>query len=118
MLRQHKYILDILTRAGMTSCKIVDTLVSPSKLALQSDHPFSAPTRFHQIVGGLQYLTFTRPDICFAVKKVCQYMHAPTLMIASLRVAILFSLVKHRFHGNPASNVQLLAPPLRLSIKP
>jgi hypothetical protein len=30
MLRQHKYILDILTRAGMTSCKLVDTPVSTS----------------------------------------------------------------------------------------
>jgi len=29
-------------------------------------------------VGALQYLTFTRPDICFAVNRVCQYMHAPT----------------------------------------
>jgi hypothetical protein len=34
MLRQHKYILDILTRACMTSCKPVDTLVSPSKLVI------------------------------------------------------------------------------------
>jgi len=32
MLRQHKYIFDILTRAGTTSCKPVDTSVSPSKL--------------------------------------------------------------------------------------
>jgi hypothetical protein len=31
MLCQHKYILDILTRAGMTSCKPVDT-----SLAFQS----------------------------------------------------------------------------------
>ena len=44
MLRQHKYILEILTRAGMTSCKPVDTPVSPSKLIIQSDHPFSDPT--------------------------------------------------------------------------
>lgn len=78
MLRQQKYILDILTRAGMTSCNPVDTPVSPSKLALQSDHPFSDPTRFRQIMGALQYLTFTRPDIYFVVNKVCQYMHAPT----------------------------------------
>jgi len=28
-------------------------------------------------VGALQYLTFTRPDICFAVNRVCQFMHAP-----------------------------------------
>jgi hypothetical protein len=53
ILRQHKYILDILTRAGMTSCKPVDTSVSPSKLVIQPDHPFSDPTRFRQIVGAL-----------------------------------------------------------------
>jgi len=159
MLRQHKYILDILTRAGMTSYKPVNTPVSPSKLAIQPDHPFSNPTQFRQIVGALQYLTFTRSDICFAVNRVCQYMYAPTpiglllnaysttskerhpmvfislevpfllfmvlqmpiglgvLMIASLWVAILF-FFRHRFHRNPASNVQLPAPPLRLSIKP
>jgi histone deacetylase 1/2 len=44
MLRQHKYILDILTRAGMTSCKPVDTPVSPSKVTLLLDHSFSDPT--------------------------------------------------------------------------
>jgi hypothetical protein len=35
-------------------------------------------TNFRSIVGGLQYLTLTRPDLAFAVNKVCQYMHAPT----------------------------------------
>jgi hypothetical protein len=78
MLPQHKYILDILTRVGMTSCKPVDTSVSPLKVILLSDHSFSNPTRFHQIMGALQYLTFIRPDICFAVNRVCQFMHAPT----------------------------------------
>jgi hypothetical protein len=78
MLRQHKHILDILTQAGMISCKPVDTPVSPSKVILLPDHSFSDPTRFCQIVGALQYLTFTRPDICFAVNRVCQFMHAPT----------------------------------------
>jgi len=42
------------------------------------DHSFSDPTRFRQIVGALQYLTFTRPDICFTVNRVSQFMHAPT----------------------------------------
>jgi hypothetical protein len=27
---------------------------------------------------ALQYLTFTRPDIYFALNRVCQFMHAPT----------------------------------------
>jgi hypothetical protein len=36
-------------------------------------------TMFRSIVGGLQYLTLTRPDnLSFAVNKVCQFLHAPT----------------------------------------
>ena len=39
-------------------------------------------------------------------------------MIVNLQVVTLFSLVRHRFHGNQASNAQLLAPLLKLGIKP
>jgi hypothetical protein len=78
MLCHHKYILDILTRAGMLSCKPVDTPISTSKATILPDPLFSNATRFRQIVGALQYLTFTRPNICFAVNRVCQFMHAPT----------------------------------------
>ena len=55
-----------------------DTPISTSKVTILSDPLFSDPTRFHQIMGALQYLTFTRPDIYFAVNRVCQFMHAPT----------------------------------------
>jgi histone deacetylase 1/2 len=77
MLCQHKYTLDILTRAGMLSCKPVDTPISTSKATILPDPLFSDATHFCQIVGTLQYLTVTRPDICFAVNRVCQFMHAP-----------------------------------------
>jgi len=79
LLSQHKYALDIIQRAGMTSCKPVDTpLSASSKLTLIPGTLYSDPTRYRQIIGALQYLTFTRPDICYAVNKVCQFMHAPT----------------------------------------
>ena len=34
-------------------------------------------TQYHSIVGGLQYLTVTRPDLSFVVNKMCHYLHEP-----------------------------------------
>ena len=79
LLSQHKYALDIIQRASTTSYKPVDTPLSTcSKLGIMPCTLHSDPTRYRQIVGALQYLTFIRPDICYAVNKVCQFMHAPT----------------------------------------
>jgi hypothetical protein len=37
---------------------------------------FSDPTRFRQIIGVFQYLTFIRLDISYVVNKVCQFIYA------------------------------------------
>lgn len=36
--------------------------------------------KYRQIVGKLQYLSFTRPHICFVVNKLSQFMHAPSTL--------------------------------------
>jgi len=33
--------------------------------------------QYRSIVGALQYVTITRPDIAYSVNKVCQFMQAP-----------------------------------------
>ncbi|GJV57005.1 ribonuclease H-like domain-containing protein [Tanacetum coccineum] len=33
------------------------------------------PTLYRILAGGLQYLTFTRPDMSYAVQQICLYMH-------------------------------------------
>ena len=38
---------------------------------------YSYSTQYRYIVGALQYFTFIRPNICYVVNKVCQFMHAP-----------------------------------------
>src|SRR3954468_5840242 len=65
----------------MKGCKPVSTPLSTSeKLSLHDGDPLGPDdsTQYRSIVGALQYLTLTRPDISFSVNKVCQYLHAPT----------------------------------------
>ena len=39
--------------------------------------PVADPTAFRSLAGVLQYLTFTRPDLTYAVQQVCLHMHDP-----------------------------------------
>jgi hypothetical protein len=82
VLSQEKYANDLLCRAGMLACKPMATpLSSTEKLSAQGGGGVVGSddaTRYHSIVGALQYLTLSRLDISFAVNKVCQYLHAPT----------------------------------------
>jgi hypothetical protein len=81
VLSQSRYASDILSRSGMANCKAIDTpLSSTEKLSVTEGRSLSMDdsTRYRSLVGALQYLTLTRPDISFAVNKVCQFLHAPT----------------------------------------
>nr|YP_003433855.1 hypothetical protein OrrupM_p18 [Oryza rufipogon]YP_514636.1 hypothetical protein OrsaiPp07 [Oryza sativa Indica Group]AAZ99329.1 hypothetical protein [Oryza sativa Japonica Group]AAZ99275.1 hypothetical protein [Oryza sativa Indica Group]AAZ99382.1 hypothetical protein [Oryza sativa Japonica Group]AER12982.1 hypothetical protein [Oryza sativa Indica Group]AER13050.1 hypothetical protein [Oryza sativa Indica Group] len=81
ILTQEKYATDLLKRVGMHGCKEINTPLSTTdKLLAKEGEPLGAEdsTRYRSIVGALQYLTLTRPDIAFPVNKVCQYLHAPT----------------------------------------
>jgi hypothetical protein len=79
-LSQHQYMLEFLDRVGMAACKPCSTPVNTNpKLSLTAATPLPAAdaTNFRKLAGALQYLTFTQPDIAYAVQQVCLYMHAP-----------------------------------------
>lgn len=79
VLSQRKYILDLLHKTNMASCKLVQTPMSPSTKSLAHDSfSMEDPTLYRSLVlGSLQYLLFTRPKIAFSLNRVCQYMHVP-----------------------------------------
>jgi histone deacetylase 1/2 len=75
LLTQEKYATDLFDKVGLRSCKSART-----PLSLTDGTPLGSEdnTQFRSIVGALQYLTLTRPDLSFSVNKVCQHLHAPT----------------------------------------
>ncbi|XP_016652444.1 PREDICTED: uncharacterized mitochondrial protein AtMg00810-like [Prunus mume] len=78
-INQHKYAKDLIKKASMDTCRPCSTPSKPHHQVLRDEGiPLSDPTHFRSLVGALQYLTFTRPDIAFAVNTVYQYMHSPT----------------------------------------
>lgn len=77
-LSQAKYISDLLKRVNMDQANALSTpMVSNLSLSSKQGNPISNPQEYRSIVGALQYITVTRPDIAFSVNKVSQFMHCP-----------------------------------------
>jgi hypothetical protein len=87
-LSQKKYAENILSRAGMSSCKSCPTLVDTKpKLSATNSVPYENPSLYRSLAGALQYLIFTRPDISYAVQQICLFMHHPMDSVESLVLA-------------------------------
>lgn len=76
-LSQIHYMLEILDRGAMTDCKPCSTPVDTCAKLSDDGPPIADATHYRGIAGALQYLTFTRPDISYAVQQICLHMHDP-----------------------------------------
>ncbi|KAH9786678.1 retrovirus-related pol polyprotein from transposon RE1 [Citrus sinensis] len=80
-LSQTKYIGDILQKAHMLDSKGYNTPMSTTeKLRKENGALFENPSLYRSIIGSLQYVTLTRPDIAFSVNKLSQFLAAPTVL--------------------------------------
>jgi hypothetical protein len=77
-LSQRQYALEILRRAGMSDCNSTTTPVdTKAKLSASDGAPVADASAYRSLAGALQYLTLTRPDLAYAVQRVCLFMHDP-----------------------------------------
>ncbi|KAM0041545.1 putative RNA-directed DNA polymerase [Helianthus debilis subsp. tardiflorus] len=77
-LSQAQYTRDILHWANMTGGKPCATPCDTnSKLSASEGELIEDATLYRSLAGALQYLTFTTPDITYAVQQICLFMHAP-----------------------------------------
>jgi hypothetical protein len=77
-LCQRQYILDVLSRTGMSDCnpspRPIDT---KAKLSASTGPSVADPFIYRSLAGALQYITHTRPEISYVVQQVCLHMHDP-----------------------------------------
>ncbi|KAH9751748.1 retrovirus-related pol polyprotein from transposon RE1 [Citrus sinensis] len=79
-LSQTKYIGDLLKKAQMLDCKGCQTpMSSTEKLVKDKGAMFENPSLYRSLVGSLQYVTLTRPEIAFTVNKLSQFLACPSV---------------------------------------
>ncbi|XP_016567302.2 uncharacterized mitochondrial protein AtMg00810-like [Capsicum annuum] len=78
-LAQRKYGRDLLNEFGMLNCMPVATPMNINEKLQQvnEEEELADARRFRSLVGGLIYLTYTRPDIAFSVGVVSRFMQQP-----------------------------------------
>ena len=102
-ITQANYASELLSRAGLTDSKTVDTPVKPvelnAHLTPSEGKPLSNASLYRQLVGSLIYLTVTHPDISYVVHQVSQYLFAPQLTHYATVLHILRYVKGTLFYG-------------------
>ena len=78
LITQSKYTKEILKKFNMSDCKAMSTpLKQNAKFCKEDGTKEANGTLYHQLGGGLNYLTTTRIDISYLVSILSQFMAKP-----------------------------------------
>jgi hypothetical protein len=103
-LSQQKYAHDILSKASMSSRNPIG-IPHAQKLKLHSkDESLINATNYRSLVGALQYLTLTCPDLTHTTNLVCKFMHQ--LGLSHLQVV---KCILHYLQGTLHYGIRLLS---------
>ncbi|KAI3735041.1 hypothetical protein L6452_14528 [Arctium lappa] len=112
-LSQRKYTEAIIKWVNMENCKPVATPVDTnSNLSLSAGKPVEDPSLYRSLAGALQYLTFTCPDISYAVQQICLFMHAPRephFQVLKRIIRYLQGTPELGLHLYPTASTQLIS---------
>ena len=78
-LSQRKYVLNLLSETGKLVAKPCQSPMAENLHLTTKGEFFEDPEKYRRLVGKLNYLTVTCPNIAYSVSVVSQYMSSPTV---------------------------------------
>ncbi|XP_062113115.1 uncharacterized mitochondrial protein AtMg00810-like [Humulus lupulus] len=109
-LSHEKYISELLQKFDMKHLKLCPTPMTAGKpIPVNDGEPLLNPTIYRSVIGALQYLIHTRPDISFTVNKLSQLLESPTIAHWSVVKRIMRYLKGTIHHGLHISHSDRLA---------
>ena len=71
-------MIDLLKETGKLDCKLATTPIEPNKkLEEAKEEPVVDKEMYQRVVGKLNYLAHTQPDIAYSVSMTSQFIHDP-----------------------------------------
>ncbi|XP_019251266.1 PREDICTED: uncharacterized protein LOC109230196 [Nicotiana attenuata] len=89
IISQRQYTLELLQEFDYSGATVTSSLDPSCKLHADAGPFLANPTVYRHLVGKLNFLTNTRPDLCFAVLSLNQYMQRPCTSHFSAAMRVL-----------------------------
>lgn len=95
----------------MTAKSVHTPIVSSSFLSKDMGTPVDDPSEYQSIIRALQYVVLTRPNITYAVNRICQFIHVHTEVYCVALKQIfkyLCSTVNYEVCNKPSERLSLV----------
>ena len=94
-LRKRKFILELLSDTSLLASKPANVPMDQStKFRSSMGEDVLDPSLYRRIIGKLLYLTLTKPDICYSMHKLSQFMSSPKILHLQAAYKVLKYLKK------------------------
>ncbi|GJS59466.1 retrovirus-related pol polyprotein from transposon TNT 1-94 [Tanacetum coccineum] len=78
-ISQSQYVIDLLKKHSLDECVSMSTLMATERLDADLQGTPTDQTTYRRMIGGLMYLTASRPDIAYATFVCARYQARPTV---------------------------------------